>query len=68
MELEKIKNSFDKNGYIWIKNFFNDEVDTFLNAFKDEDWIKKSKLPNSPEISSHKDLQNLLKQKNFLRY
>ena len=28
-----------------------------------EDWIKKSKLPNSPEISSHKDLQNLLKHK-----
>ncbi len=67
MELEKIKNSFDKNGYIWIKNFFNnDEVDTFLNAFKDEDWIKKSKLPNSPEISSHKDLQNLLKHKKLL--
>lgn len=68
MDLVQIKKNFDKNGYLWIKNFFKeDEVNTFCNALNDEDWIKKSKLPNSPEISSHKDLQNLLKHQKLIQ-
>ena len=61
MSLDEIKKNFEKDGYIWIKNFFNqEEVNEYMEVFKDNNWIESSNLINSPEISSNPKLKKIL--------
>lgn len=61
MNLENIKKNFDESGFIWIKDFFDpQDIDDYLEVFKDEKWINSSNLKNSPEISSNSKLKKIL--------
>jgi len=61
MDNSNYKKKFEKDGYLWIKDFFNnEEIEMFKKAFEDRDWYSKSKLASSPEISSHPELKRIL--------
>ena len=68
MKLEELKIKFEKEGFIWIKNFFNEQdINDYLEAYKDKTWIESSNLPNSPEISSNPKLKKILTHEKLVK-
>ena len=67
MKINEIKQNFEKDGFIWLKDFFSkDDIKSYLDAYQDKDWIESSNLPNSPEISSNPKLKKILTHKKLI--
>lgn len=67
MKINEIKLDFEKDGFIWLKDFFSkDDIKSYLDVYQDKDWIESSNLPNSPEISSNPKLKNILTHKKLI--
>ncbi len=55
--LKEIRSKFEKDGYIWIKNFFDtDQIKNFFKCCDDKFHIEA--INSSPEITSNSNLQN----------
>lgn len=65
MNIEQLKANFENDGYIWIKNFFNDqEKNLFLKAFENAEYIEE--INSSPEITSIKELSFIFENKKLI--
>ena len=67
MNINEIKLNYEKDGFIWLKDFFSKEdIKSYLEVYQDKDWIESSNLPNSPEISSNPKLKKILTNKKLI--
>ena len=65
MNLQKIKENFKNDGYIHLKNFFDeDEIKLFYNAFEKSRYIKQ--INSSPEITAINELLFLFENKKLI--
>ena len=65
MNIDQLKANFDNDGYIWIKNFFNNqEINLILKAFENAKYIQEIK--SSPEITSIKELSFIFENKKLI--